>query len=96
MAAPHPEKVRHLAAFLPLAGLFLLMPPALLVFGVGAVLAGIPLIVLYIFGIWAVLIAGAAVMARYLAPGDLADKPASADVTGQDSGHSLFDQDQSS
>lgn len=66
MATPQSEKLRHLAVCLPLIGLFLLMPPALLVFGIETTLAGIPLTVLYIFGVWGGLIGSAALLARYL------------------------------
>ncbi len=96
MAAPHPEKLRHLAVFLPFIGLFLLMPPALLVFGIEATLAGIPLIVLYIFGIWAALIAAAAVMARYLDARDLGKDPAPSGPAEQGSRRSAPGQDQPS
>jgi hypothetical protein len=71
MAAPGPEKLRHLAICLPLAGLFLLMPPALLVFSTSITLFGIPLIVVYLFGVWGTLIACAAALARYLGARDL-------------------------
>lgn len=66
MAAPRAEKLRHLAICLPLAGLFLLMPPALLIFGIKTTITGVPQIVLYIFGVWGGLIASAAALARYL------------------------------
>lgn len=66
MASPQPEKLRHIALCLPLLGLFLLMPPALFVFGIKMTLAGVPLIVLYIFGVWGGLIVSAAALARYL------------------------------
>ncbi len=68
MAAPQPEKLRHLAVCLPLLGLFLLMPPTLLVFGIEMTLADVPLIVIYIFGVWGGLIAAAAALSRYLTP----------------------------
>lgn len=66
MAALQPEKLRTLAVFLPLTGLFLLMPPALLLFGSETAIGGLPLIVLYIFGVWGALIAAAAFLSRYL------------------------------
>ena len=66
MAEPQSEKLRHLAVCLPFLGLFLLMPPALLVFDADASLAGMPLIVLYLFGVWAGLIIAAAILSRYL------------------------------
>ena len=51
---------------LPLIGLFLLMPPAVLAFGMPGTIGGVPLIVLYIFAIWAFMIVGAAWLARRL------------------------------
>ncbi|MGO1118835.1 hypothetical protein ACTL6U_09025 [Rhodovibrionaceae bacterium A322] len=49
-------KLRDAAILLPLLGLFLLMPPAIGLFGNATALTGVPLIVLYIFGVWLVLI----------------------------------------
>jgi hypothetical protein len=68
MAGPVTEKTFHLAFCLPLFGLALLMPPALLVFALPVELFGLPLIVLYIFGIWASLIGAAVFLARRLRP----------------------------
>lgn len=73
MTPSRPEKLRHLAVCLPMAGLFLLMPPALSVFGIDTNVIGIPLIVLYIFGIWAVLIISASLLAHHLKIGGNAD-----------------------
>lgn len=55
------------AVALPLAGLFLLMPPLVTLFARGASVAGLPLIVIYLFGVWVALIGGAALLARRLA-----------------------------
>lgn len=60
------EKSRHIAVLLPVFGLLLLMPPALLVFDIDGKVAGVPVIVFYIFGVWAGLIIGAAILSRYL------------------------------
>jgi hypothetical protein len=76
MAAPASEKTLRLALCLPLLGLFLLMPPALLVFSIPASIAGIPLIVVYIFGVWCFLIAGAYLLTRRLDPDPSVDVPA--------------------
>jgi len=76
MAAPTSEKTLRLALCLPLFGLFLLMPPALLVFGIPTTIAGVPLIVAYIFGVWAFLIAGAYMLTRRLDPDAAVDRPA--------------------
>ncbi len=98
MAILPPEKLRHLAACLPVAGLFLLMPPALFVFGTETSIAGVPLIVLYIFGIWAGLIACAAALARHLDTRDLSNVPTShrARPDKGESGASAFRPDQRS
>lgn len=56
------------AVTLPLLGLFLLMPPIITLFARGAGFAGVPLIVIYIFGIWIALIVCAALLARRLDP----------------------------
>jgi len=68
MASATSEKTFRLALCLPLFGLFLLMPPALLVFGIPTTIAGVPLIVVYIFGVWCFLIAGAYMLTRRLDP----------------------------
>lgn len=57
------------AVVLPLLGLFLLMPPVITLFARGVGVAGVPLIVIYVFGVWIALIVGAALLARHLAPG---------------------------
>lgn len=76
MAAATAEKTLRLALCLPLLGLFLLMPPALLVFGIPLTIAGVPLIVVYIFGVWSFLIAGAYLLTRRLDPDARVDRRA--------------------
>ena len=49
-------KYRDAAFLLPLAGLFLLMPPFIDLFAVHETLFGIPLIVAYVFGLWTAMI----------------------------------------
>ncbi|MGI9489917.1 MAG: hypothetical protein ACR2RF_29325 [Geminicoccaceae bacterium] len=79
-------KARHIVLCLPLFGLALLLPPAIRVFAVPAAIMGVPLIVIYVFGIWAALIIGAAVFARHLVGGDVIDHPAESNpVSEQDS-----------
>ena len=58
------------AVVLPLIGLFLLMPPAITLFVGPYDVAGVPLIVAYLFGVWAALVAGAALLARRIGRGD--------------------------
>lgn len=57
------------AVALPLLGLFLLMPPVVTLFARGVGFAGVPLIVIYVFGVWSALIFCAALLARRLDPG---------------------------
>ena len=54
------RKIRDRAALLPVIGLILLIPPIANVFQLDARVAGIPFTALYLFGVWALLIAGAA------------------------------------
>lgn len=54
------------AVALPMLGLFLLMPPMTVLFAQGAGLGGVPLIVLYVFGVWCALIVCAIGLARRL------------------------------
>lgn len=61
-------RTRDVAALLPVLGVFLLMPPVITLFAADADVGGVPLIVIYLFGVWLALIAGAAVLARRLAP----------------------------
>lgn len=58
-------KVRDLSILLPLAGVLLLMSPVLQVFNSLTPIFGIPLIVLYIFGVWLGLIILGAWLSRY-------------------------------
>ena len=68
-------KARQIVLCLPLFGLILFLPPAIRVFAVPATIMGVPLIVIYVFGIWAALIIGAAIFARHLGRGDVIDHP---------------------
>lgn len=66
-----PERVsraRDAARLLPLVGLFLLLPPVIAPFAVPVNLAGVPLLVIYLFAVWLGLIVAAALLARALAP----------------------------
>ncbi len=51
---------------LPLLGVMALLPPFASIFEIDTHIAGIPLTALYLFGVWALLIAGAAILARPL------------------------------
>jgi hypothetical protein len=65
---PPPGRLRDAAAALPLLGLVLLMPPVVTLFAAALDVAGIPLIVVYLFGVWLGLIGCAAALARRLRP----------------------------
>ena len=60
------RRLRDMAVLLPAAGAFLLLPPFIHVFTGGANLFGIPLIVVYLFGVWTGLILLARILARRL------------------------------
>ncbi len=57
---------RDAAFVLPLFGVLLLLPPFLNLFTRNVLLWGIPLEVVYLFGIWIALVAGAALLTRRL------------------------------
>ena len=54
------------AFILPVLGMALLLPPFAGIFEIDARIAGIPFTVIYLFAVWALLIAGAAVLSRRL------------------------------
>lgn len=61
------------AVALPLLGLFLLMPPVVTLFARGVGIAGVPLIAIYLFGVWIALIVCAGLLAWRLRPGTTGD-----------------------
>ncbi|MCC7059740.1 MAG: hypothetical protein IT508_05850 [Burkholderiaceae bacterium] len=65
---PVSARLRDAAALLPAAGIFLVMPPVITLFTGTVNVAGVPLIVAYLFGVWLALIVCAALLARRLAP----------------------------
>lgn len=66
-----PRRWRDLALLLPIFGLGLLLPPIIDVAGAAGPLLGLPAGVVYVFGVWAVLIVIAARMSRPLSQGGL-------------------------
>lgn len=58
------EGFRDLAVMLPIVVVLLLMPPLIRIFAAPATLGGIPLIIVYIFAVWAAAILVAIVVAR--------------------------------
>lgn len=64
------RRLENLALVLPLFGLLLLLPPVLWVFGAPVRLFGLPVELIYVFGVCGLLIAGTALMARRLDEGE--------------------------
>ncbi len=60
------RKARDRALILPLVGLILIMPPVAAIFQLDARIGGVPFLLVYLFAVWAALIAGAAGLARRL------------------------------
>ena len=61
------RRTRDLAFIVPLLGVILMMPPLVGLFArPGAGIAGVPLIVVYLFGLWLALILAALILARHL------------------------------
>lgn len=58
------QGVRDAATLLPVAAAILLLPPFILVAAAPVMLAGIPLIVVYVFGVWAAIILCAFLVSR--------------------------------
>ncbi|MEJ1996099.1 MAG: hypothetical protein P8X75_12975 [Limibacillus sp.] len=65
------RKTRDRAIILPLIGLLLLVPPIGQIFEIHVRLNGLPFIWLYVFAVWAALIAGAFLLSKRL--GDESD-----------------------
>jgi hypothetical protein len=78
--------VHDAAKILPVAAAILLLPPFILIFAAPATIAGVPLIIVYVFGIWAVIVVAAWLVARRVEPPDGPDitsdieEPPQADV----------------
>ena len=68
--AANPQGLRDAATLLPVTAAILLLPPFILVFAASVQIAGVPLIVVYLFGIWAVIVFCAWLLARNLAKAD--------------------------
>lgn len=64
------RKLRDRSIALLLAGIVLLMPPVVGISLVDGKIGGVPVPLLYVFIVWALLIAGAAVLARPLRDSD--------------------------
>ncbi|MBY8975447.1 hypothetical protein KHP62_06500 [Rhodobacteraceae bacterium NNCM2] len=60
------RKVKDSALIMPLIGLLFLTPPIANLFAVDERLFGVPVLVIYIFAVWAMLILGALILSRRL------------------------------
>jgi hypothetical protein len=74
------SKAPDAAVVLPVFGAILLLPPAISLFAAPVAVWGVPLIVLYVFGVWAGLIGCAALLARRL-DSSLSPQPAEPETT---------------
>ena len=63
---PDRDRTRYAAKVLPFAAIVLLMPPMLGVFAAPIAPAGVPLIIVYVFTVWAAVVIGAFLLARRL------------------------------
>ena len=62
-----PPRLVAASVLLPCLGLFLLMPPVVQLFALEVDVGGVPLMVVYLFGVWLALIVCAAWLARRIA-----------------------------
>ena len=62
----NPQKIRELAFIAPLVGALFLMPPVIWLFSKDVRVFGMPIIMLYVFGVWVALIVIALLLAKKL------------------------------
>ena len=67
ISEPEGQGARDAATVLPFVAAVLLLPPVVLIFAAPVLFSGIPLIVVYIFGVWAAIILATYLTARRLA-----------------------------
>lgn len=65
------RKREHTAFLLPVAAALLIVPPLLTLFGARLLLFGVPLQTAYLFVAWLAMVAGAALLARWLPDSDV-------------------------
>ena len=70
---PDGQGVRDAATVLPVLTIILLIPPIILIFARPSTIAGLPLILVYVFGVWAASILAALWLSTRL-PGDDAEQ----------------------
>ncbi len=68
MSEPAPDRrgARDAAAILPFLSVVLLFPPLVYIFTAPVTVAGVPLVLVYVFGIWAAIILVAFLVSRRL------------------------------
>lgn len=69
------RKNQDRALVLPIVGLILLTPPVAAIFQLEGKIGGIPVALVYVFVVWAGLIAGAAILSRHLHQDAEPDRP---------------------
>jgi Sec-independent protein secretion pathway component TatC len=79
---PNRQRTRDAALILPILGAFLLISPAASVFDSTSTVLGLPVVVLYVFGVWLGMIVAALALARRLSaqedrrgPADAPEEP---------------------
>lgn len=70
-----PRAAHDAAKILPVAAALLFLPPFILVFAAPVTVAGVPLIVVYVFSIWLVIVLAAWLVSRRVEPHDGSDVP---------------------
>ncbi len=76
------QGARDAAGILPVATAILLLPPIILIFAAPGLVGGAPLILIYIFSVWAIAILVAACLARRLGKASESDHAAPPDRDG--------------
>lgn len=86
MERPPSQRTQSAAVLAPVLGLFLLMPPFVTLFTGMPRPLGVPLIVAYIFGVWAALLVVTFVLARRLSASEPKNE-AQTGLPGEDAPH---------
>ncbi|MGP1254324.1 MAG: hypothetical protein ACTS10_07935 [Kiloniellales bacterium] len=77
------RRLRDIATVLPLALLLLVLPPYVRIFDQDSFLNGIPLLLIYIFGLWALVILASGLLSRNLVQHEMADRLGEGGETGR-------------
>ena len=79
------RRLRDIATVLPLALLLLVLPPYIRIFDQDSFLNGIPLLLIYIFGLWALVILASGLLSRNLVQHEMTDRLGEGGETGRHS-----------